>query len=107
MSFPRKDDNQKDSGQKATNKSWGTLQTKSRNQSGINSLFKSSSEKTASITQQSNTTHTSATQHNGRTTPVILLPTPNNLPNFDTEEVIDENLYSRGKMVEGSRNLQD
>ena len=106
MSFPRRGGNRTGSGRKATNQSWGTPQTKSRNQLGINSFFQSSSENATSITQQSNTTNTTGTQHNDRTTPTIILPTLNNLPNFDTEEVIDENLYGRGKMVEGSKNLQ-
>ena len=71
MSFPRRGGNRTGSGRKATNQSWGTPQTKSRNQLGINSFFQFSSENATSITQQSNTTNTTGTQHNDRTTPTI------------------------------------
>ena len=84
MSFLKRGGNQKGSGRKATNQSWGTLEITSRNQSGIN-FFQSSLENTASITQQSNTTKTTVTQHNNSTSTSIFLLTLNNLPNFDTK----------------------
>ena len=106
MSFPQRGGVQKGSGRKSTNQTLGTPQRRDVRQSGLHSFFQSSSKNTTATTPQSSSTNT-------RTTPIRNLTvqdtnvnteafeafqsTHNNVPNLDIEEIVDENLYLRGK----------